>query len=156
MFKLKKFIFDHMKNNSFIIVLLMASVPNPLFDLAGLTCGHLQISFWTFFVATSIGKGLIKVNIQVLSIIFIFSKQTLDSLIDFIKSQKQLEFIGIGLEKTVRSQRRKLLNGNGSENSESWLGMIWNLVLALIIGYFVVSLINSKVRGHYLRDKKSN
>jgi hypothetical protein len=113
LFKLKKFIFEHMKNNSFTIVLLMASVPNPLFDLAGLTCGHLQISFWTFFVATSIGKGLIKVNIQVLSIIFIFSKQTLDSLIDFIKSQKQLEFIGKGLEKTVSSQRRKLLDGDG-------------------------------------------
>lgn len=41
----------------------MASIPNPLFDLAGLTCGHLLIDFKTFFFATVIGKSLIKVNI---------------------------------------------------------------------------------------------
>ena len=41
-------------------------IPNPLFDLAGVTCGYLLISFWTFFGATFVGKALIKVNIQVL------------------------------------------------------------------------------------------
>ncbi len=52
-----------MKKHSFVTVLLMASIPNPLFDLAGLTCGHLLINFWTFFIATAIGKSIIKVNL---------------------------------------------------------------------------------------------
>ncbi len=40
-------------------------VPNPLFDLAGITCGHFLVPFWTFFGATLIGKAIIKVHIQV-------------------------------------------------------------------------------------------
>jgi hypothetical protein len=32
-----------------------------LFDLAGLTCGHFLIPFWTFFGATLIGKAIVKV-----------------------------------------------------------------------------------------------
>jgi len=38
-------LFRFVKRNAFITVLLAASIPNPLFDLAGLTCGHLQIPF---------------------------------------------------------------------------------------------------------------
>ncbi len=33
-----------------------------LFDLAGLTCGHFLIPFWTFFGATCIGKAIVKVS----------------------------------------------------------------------------------------------
>lgn len=36
-------------------------IPNPLFDLAGLTCGTFLIPFWTFFGATAIGKAFVKV-----------------------------------------------------------------------------------------------
>ncbi|RWV91738.1 hypothetical protein GW17_00045945, partial [Ensete ventricosum] len=42
-------------------------VPNPLFDLAGIMCGQFGISFLKFFVATLIGKALIKTHIQVIS-----------------------------------------------------------------------------------------
>lgn len=40
-------------------------IPNPLFDLAGITCGHFLVPFWTFFGATLIGKAIIKMHIQV-------------------------------------------------------------------------------------------
>ena len=43
-----------------------AQIPNPLFDLAGITCGHFLVPFWTFFGATMIGKAVIKMHIQVL------------------------------------------------------------------------------------------
>ncbi|MEQ2178233.1 hypothetical protein GOODEAATRI_011864, partial [Goodea atripinnis] len=39
-------------------------IPNPLFDLAGITCGHFLVPFWTFFGATLIGKAVIKMHIQ--------------------------------------------------------------------------------------------
>lgn len=39
--KLKINLFRMVKKNTFIAVTLAASIPNPLFDLAGLTCGHL-------------------------------------------------------------------------------------------------------------------
>lgn len=59
--KVKKVIFSSLKKNGFITVLLLASVPNPLFDLAGILCGHFLIPFKTFFGATVIGKAVIKV-----------------------------------------------------------------------------------------------
>lgn len=36
----KKRLAIFLKNYAFVTVLLMASIPNPLFDLAGLMCGH--------------------------------------------------------------------------------------------------------------------
>ncbi|KAF8392463.1 hypothetical protein HHK36_022805 [Tetracentron sinense] len=39
-------------------------VPNPLFDLAGIMCGQFGIPFWKFFIATMIGKAIIKTHIQ--------------------------------------------------------------------------------------------
>ena len=41
----------------FFGILACASIPNPLFDLAGITCGHFLIPFWTFFGATLIGRA---------------------------------------------------------------------------------------------------
>jgi len=37
--RLKKWVIKNLTNYAFITVLLMASIPNPLFDLAGLFCG---------------------------------------------------------------------------------------------------------------------
>jgi len=36
----KKRLASFLRNHAFMTVLLMASIPNPLFDLAGLMCGH--------------------------------------------------------------------------------------------------------------------
>ena len=48
-----------------IVCLRVFQIPNPLFDLAGITCGHFLVPFWTFFGATLIGKAIIKMHIQV-------------------------------------------------------------------------------------------
>lgn len=42
-------------------------VPNPLFDLAGAFSGYLLVPFWTFFLATVVGKAVNKVTLQVRS-----------------------------------------------------------------------------------------
>jgi hypothetical protein len=49
-------IFKIIKRVGFWGILLCASIPNPLFDLAGITCGHFLVKFSTFFGATLIGK----------------------------------------------------------------------------------------------------
>lgn len=54
-----------MKRLGFFGILLFASIPNPLFDLAGITCGHFLVPFATFFGATFIGKACVKASIQV-------------------------------------------------------------------------------------------
>lgn len=84
MTKLKKKIYDYVQNFGFFAILIFASIPNPLFDLAGLTCGHFLIPFWTFFGATLIGKSIIKSNIQAMFYISLFNRVTLEYISSFI------------------------------------------------------------------------
>eukprot|EP00325_Prymnesiales_sp_UTEX-LB-985_P033788 CAMPEP_0174739230 /NCGR_PEP_ID=MMETSP1094-20130205/71241_1 /TAXON_ID=156173 /ORGANISM="Chrysochromulina brevifilum, Strain UTEX LB 985" /LENGTH=564 /DNA_ID=CAMNT_0015942761 /DNA_START=69 /DNA_END=1763 /DNA_ORIENTATION=- len=60
------------EKNGFIGILLLASWPNAAFDMCGMACGWLEMPFWTFFGATLIGKGLIKVSLQTIVMIGMF------------------------------------------------------------------------------------
>ena len=80
----KLWIYSHLQRYGFWTILACASIPNPLFDLAGITSGHFRIPFKTFFSATVIGKAVIKVHLQMLFVIAIFRKTTLDVLISLI------------------------------------------------------------------------
>merc|ERR1712212_974458 len=68
----------------FFGILAAASIPNPLFDLAGITCGHFLVPFWTFFGATLIGKAVIKMHIQKIFIIFLFSKELFEGAVSLL------------------------------------------------------------------------
>lgn len=64
-------------------ILACASIPNPLFDLAGLTCGHFLVPFWTFFGATVLGKAVVKMHLQKMFVIVAFN-ETLVGYVMFI------------------------------------------------------------------------
>jgi hypothetical protein len=66
----------------FFGILACASIPNPLFDLAGITCGYSLVPFWTFFGATLIGKAVIKMHIQKLFVIVAFNENYVDLFVD--------------------------------------------------------------------------
>ena len=74
----------------FFGILLCASIPNPLFDLAGITCGYSLVPFWTFFGATLIGKAVIKMHIQKLFVIVAFNEEYVEMFVQksryFLKS----------------------------------------------------------------------
>ena len=150
--KIKQLVFNHMKKHSFITVLLMASIPNPLFDLAGLTCGHLLIPFYTFFVATAIGKAIIKVHIQLVFIIFAFSKPQIELFLRKLKDFG-MSMISEKLATAIENQKAKLVSGEVNE-SKGYIGVVWDLVLTVMIGYFLVSIVNSTVKEYYLDNQK--
>ncbi len=79
--KIKLALFHALQRYGFWAIVVCASVPNPLFDLAGLTCGHFLIPFWTFFGATFIGKAVFKVHIQSIFVILAFSRDRLEGII---------------------------------------------------------------------------
>jgi membrane protein YqaA with SNARE-associated domain len=78
-------IYDNMEKYGFWTILACASIPNPLFDLAGITCGHFRIPFRTFFTATFVGKAIIKVHIQMCFVIAIFRKESMEVIIGAIR-----------------------------------------------------------------------
>jgi vacuole membrane protein 1 len=58
--KVKEFTVWFLQQHGFYGVLLMASYPNIAFDLCGICCGHFLMPFWTFFIATFLGKAVIR------------------------------------------------------------------------------------------------
>ncbi|VDN08670.1 unnamed protein product [Dibothriocephalus latus] len=95
----------------FFGIVLCASVPNPLFDLAGMTCGHFLVPFSTFFGATCVGKALIKVHIQQFAVIAVSSENHIDTLVHYIG---RIPVIGDKLQQPfmeyLQLQREKLHN----------------------------------------------
>ncbi|RRT35001.1 hypothetical protein B296_00049066 [Ensete ventricosum] len=78
--QIRHWILTHSQYLNFVTILVLASVPNPLFDLAGIMCGQFGIPFWTFFLATLFGKALIKTHIQTVFMICLCNNQLLEWL----------------------------------------------------------------------------
>ncbi|CAF1598744.1 unnamed protein product [Rotaria sp. Silwood1] len=141
----------------FFGILLCASIPNPLFDLAGITCGYFLISFWRFFFATIIGKSLIKMSIQTIFIIFLFSEHHVERIIRWMKHIPyyghllQTPFKDWLKEQKLKMHRKPGEHLNGHITRISTLTKIFNLFVAAMITYFIMSIINSLAQRYYKR-----
>merc|ERR1719419_1645529 len=141
----------------FFGILACASIPNPLFDLAGITCGHFLVPFWTFFGATLIGKAVIKMHIQQVFVILLFTQQTVQFLIHLISKVPVLgakfqEPIITFLE-TQKNKFHKPSEGAGPQK-ESILGWILEKFVLLMVVYFVVSIVNSMAQSYHKRKSE--
>ena len=140
----------------FLGILLCASIPNPLFDLAGITCGHFLVPFWTFFGATLIGKAIIKMHIQKLFVIFAFNEGLIEHAISFIHT---IPGVGQKLEGPIRAllatQKEKLhKKGAGAEGdvpSGNILSAIFEKFVMAMVVYFVVSIVHSLAQSYKKR-----
>nr|ACO10221.1 Transmembrane protein 49 [Caligus rogercresseyi] len=148
----------------FFGILACASIPNPLFDLAGITCGHFLVPFWTFFGATLIGKAVIKMHIQKLFIIMSFNEKLISGAMEQIR---KVPYIGSRIQGPfqdfLRQQKEKLHSGGGggedstqkpSAEGGNFLSEAFGKLVLLMIAYFLVSIINSLAQNHHKRLHK--
>ncbi|XP_051934512.1 vacuole membrane protein 1 isoform X2 [Hippocampus zosterae] len=137
----------------FFGILACASIPNPLFDLAGITCGHFLVPFWTFFGATLIGKAIIKMHIQKLFVIITFSKHIVEQMVSLIGSVPK---VGPSLQKPfshyLEAQKNKLHHGERRKASdENWLSWLFEKLVLVMVCYFVISIVNSMAQSYAKR-----
>ncbi|NXX12846.1 VMP1 protein, partial [Podargus strigoides] len=150
----------------FFGILACASIPNPLFDLAGITCGHFLVPFWTFFGATLIGKAIIKMHIQASScctlfglwaklfVIITFSKHIVEQMVSLIGA---IPSIGPSLQKPfqeyLEAQRIKLhhRSDSGVPQGENWLSWMFEKLVIVMVCYFILSIINSMAQSYAKR-----
>ncbi|RLU22430.1 hypothetical protein DMN91_004708 [Ooceraea biroi] len=134
-------------------ILACASIPNPLFDLAGLTCGHYLIPFWTFFGATLIGKAVIKMHIQQLAVIIAFNEELLDK---FISLLAVVPFVGAKFQEPLKKyfieQKQKL--HNRSSDGPTTISWLFDKFVMLMVCYFLVTIIHTLARNHHRRRTK--
>ncbi|KAE8288011.1 Vacuole membrane protein 1 Transmembrane protein 49 [Larimichthys crocea] len=141
----------------FLGILACASIPNPLFDLAGITCGHFLVPFWTFFGATLIGKAVIKMHIQKLFVIITFSRHIVEQMVSLIGA---VPLLGAALQKPFReyleAQKAKLHHhaGEGIPTEESWLSWLFEKVVVIMVCFFVCSIVNSMAQSYAKRKQQ--
>ncbi|PVD33032.1 hypothetical protein C0Q70_08480 [Pomacea canaliculata] len=153
--KAKLYVHNMVQKVGFFGILACASIPNPLFDLAGITCGHFLIPFWTFFGATLIGKAIIKMHIQKLFVIFLFSVHHVEKVIQLMGA---LPGVGKSLQTPFRDwlekQRLKLHHkpgGGGTDSDGNLLSFIFEKVVLVMVFYFILSIINSMAQSYHKR-----
>jgi hypothetical protein len=157
--RLRYSVYHLIQRIGFFGILLCASIPNPLFDLAGITCGYFLISFSRFFFATIIGKALIKMSIQTMFIIFLFSEHHVERIIRWMKHIPyygrllQTPFKDWLKEQKDKMHRKPGQHLTGHVTKISTLSKIFNLFVAAMIGYFIISIINSLAQRYYKRKR---
>jgi len=157
--RLKKSVPKMVERVGFFGILACASIPNPLFDLAGITCGSCLIPFWTFFGATLIGKAIIKMHIQQTFVILCFSKEYVETVLQLLGNIPYVgSYITSPFRMAVNAQKDKLHNKTttgeaGGDNIISW---IFEKVVMLMILYFLLSIVNSLAQSYAKRLDEQN
>ncbi|KAJ1889999.1 hypothetical protein LPJ66_007727 [Kickxella alabastrina] len=168
-------IYHLLQRFGFAGILVFAAIPNPLFDLAGITCGHFKVPFWTFFGATFIGKSIIKSSMQTAVVITAFSKEMVAVVLSFLAHvspwvhdlaehvlRKQAATFGQG---SARGGGGSTTGGGAGQlpstddahlesSSFSLLGSMWNACISIMLIYFVISTLETFAQS-YVTDVKS-
>ncbi|CAG9462541.1 unnamed protein product [Pedinophyceae sp. YPF-701] len=66
-------------------VLLLSSVPNALFDVCGVVCGHYLMPWKEFVAAVALGKAVVRVNLTTLMYISMFRRSSRDWLLSALE-----------------------------------------------------------------------
>ncbi|KAK4266356.1 hypothetical protein QN277_027296 [Acacia crassicarpa] len=162
--QIKRWFLAHTQHLNFFTILLLASVPNPLFDLAGIMCGQYGIPFWKFFLATLTGKALIKTHIQTLFIISVCNNQ----LLDWIENEFVWVFSHIpgfasvlptviaklhAVKDTYLKSRHVVSPNNQGKKWGLSLASLWNTIVWLMIMNFFVKIVNATAQN-YLKGQQ--
>ncbi|KAL4373689.1 hypothetical protein AHAS_Ahas05G0106900 [Arachis hypogaea] len=160
----KRWFLSHAQHLNFVTILVLASVPNPLFDLAGIMCGQFGIPFWEFFLATMIGKAIIKTHIQTIFIISVCNNQLLDWIEnEFIWVLSHIPGFASVLPSVVanlHAMKDKYLKApqpvSPKIQGKKWdlsFTSIWNTVVWLMLMNFFVKIVNATAQ-RYLKKQQ--
>ncbi|KAE8702864.1 Vacuole membrane protein KMS2 [Hibiscus syriacus] len=161
--QIERWLLSHSQQMNFFTIFVLASIPNPLFDLAGIMCGQFGIPFWTFFLATLIGKAIIKTHIQTVFIISVCNNQLLDwienELIWVLSLIPEFGSFLSTLTAKLHSVKEKYLATPPPVTSiikGKWdfsFTSIWNTIVWLMLMNFFVKIVNVTAQ-RYLRKQQ--
>ncbi|GFZ14136.1 SNARE associated Golgi protein family [Actinidia rufa] len=165
--QIKRWFLSHSQYLNFFTILVLASVPNPLFDLAGIMCGQFGIPFWKFFLATLIGKAIIKTHIQTVFIICVCNNQLLDwienELIWVLSFIPGFASVLSNLVSKLHAMRAKYMAANPApmpstiKKVKKWdlsFTSIWNTIVWLVILNFFVKIVTSTAQRHLRKQQE--
>ncbi|KAF8049758.1 hypothetical protein N665_2124s0011 [Sinapis alba] len=162
--QIKGWLLSHSQYLNFFTILVLASVPNPLFDLAGIMCGQFEKPFWEFFLATLLGKAIIKTHIQTVFIICVCNNQLLDwienELIYILSFVPGFASALPALAAKLRLMKEKYLVASppvtSDINVKKWdisFASVWNVVVWLMLLNFFGQIVTATAQ-RYLKKQQ--
>ncbi|KAJ0982302.1 hypothetical protein J5N97_010557 [Dioscorea zingiberensis] len=166
--QLKRWLLTHAQHLNFFTILILASVPNPLFDLAGIMCGQFGIPFWKFFLATLIGKAIIKTHIQTVFIICVCNNQLLEwvenELLWVLGLFPGFSYMLPNIITKLHLAKEKYLSApvtvatatSDIQGEKQWnmsFSLIWNSVVWLMLVNFFIKIVTSTAQ-RYLKNQQ--
>ena len=165
--KMKMWMVYVIQRYGFWAIFFLAAWPNMAFDLCGICCGAFRMPFWTFFGATLLGKGVVKVNMQAVFFITLFSESHLKTLLHFVSSITPSSWaLDVKMESVLHQALNKFHsarnsasgdNGPGAPGGEgiaeegtgaNYLSILWMIFTGSLILIFVASCINQFAQGY--------
>ncbi|KAJ9154325.1 hypothetical protein P3X46_027676 [Hevea brasiliensis] len=161
---IKCWLLSHSQHLNFFTILILASVPNPLFDLAGIMCGQFGISFWKFFLATLIGKAIVKTHIQTIFIISVCNNQLLDwienELIWVLSFVPGLDSVLPSVIAKLHSVKEKYMapapplpSNNKVKKWDFSFAAVWNTIVWLMLVNFFFKIVTATAQ-EYLKKQQ--
>nr|GLL41758.1 vacuole membrane protein KMS1-like isoform X1 [Ipomoea trifida] len=164
--KIKNWFLSHAQNMNLLTILILATVPNPLFDMAGVMCGQFGIPFWKFFIATLVGKGIIKTYMQTVFVILVCNNQLLEwSENELMWVRSSVPGVDSILSKLVaklhsmkdRYMTTKLHASSNNVKGRQWeyysLASAWNAVVCIMIFNFLAKILNATAQRHLKKQQ---
>ncbi|KAM0937624.1 putative SNARE associated golgi family protein [Dioscorea sansibarensis] len=166
--QLKRWFLNHSQHLNFFTILVLASVPNPLFDLAGIMCGQFGIPFWKFFLATLIGKAIIKTHIQTVFIICVCNNQLLEwvenELLWVLSLFPGFSYMLPNIITKLHSAKERYLSApttvasavSDVQGEKQWnmsFSLIWNSVVWLMLVNFFIKIVTATAQ-RYLKKQQ--
>ncbi|KAE9606453.1 hypothetical protein Lal_00014006 [Lupinus albus] len=163
--QIKRWFLSHAQYLNFLTILVLASVPNPLFDLAGIMCGQFGIPFWEFFFATLIGKAIIKTHIQTVFIISVCNNQLLDWIEnEFVWVLSHVPVLSSalpGIIANLHAMKDKYLKAphpvSSNVQGKRWnfsFASIWNTIVWLMLMNFFVKIVNATAQSYLKKQQE--
>jgi hypothetical protein len=156
---------SHKQYLNFFTIFVLASVPNPLFDLAGVMCGQFGVPFWTFFFATLIGKAIIKTHIQAVFVILVCNNQLLHwietkliGVLSFIPGFASVLPEIVSKIHAIQDKYMAFSPEPSNIKVKKWdlsFSTIWNTLVLLMIMNFFNKIISSTAQS-YLKKQQEN
>lgn len=143
---MKKWMMDFVEKHGFMGVLIMSSWPNAAFDLVGICCGQLNMTFLQFFIPTLLGKAVFKVGGQVAFFVFFFRnpEMVIEAAVNFVKQLPDfLPVDAATVDAKLRDGLEMVSQGKAKEGEEGGMMKLAGEVLILsVIAFFAYTSIN--------------
>lgn len=154
--RMKNWMLEKIQKYGFWAILALAAWPNMAFDLCGMACGQFLMPFWTFFGATLIGKAFIKVNMQAVFFVLLFSGDNIETILSSVggavTSFLPFDMVKNGVDTAVQAiyaTRGKIAaraRGESPQEQEQQANIVQFLmqgVVVFMVGWFAKSIVDT-------------